>query len=505
MIARTLTALALLAASIATSPPALAALVAPQTADSGLVTVGLLAAGGSTVVSVRIPRDAVWVVPLPARARDVRIVDAAQLAALEARTAPRYFHVTRPPACDRSFSCATPRSPIEPAEPEEPRAPQVAALPALPRTPAPHPLWVPMAPSPNGAVPGESERTQAHLQQDFPVPALPPAIVMTVPNAQVVASLVARGVRLAPGRFDGLPSGGESVIVGYYPTDVTLRFEVDSTFSWPIVPSASGGPRELVIVLAATIDSGGTFLPKWIEEAEPPRLYEVPRGVQHPERSPAHLAHALAARGLRVHLERNTALSVGHETTDPRAAATGVLELPLAKRPRGLALLRFRASRLTDIGLDAAPLSGLPRSRETATAFVRETNGAASAECPGAWGACYRAPEGPWTATLWPTLPALAGPPISEAPFSTATGRTRDPSPATPAPVSSVSSAPPPPAPTPPAPNKAPVPGPMQPGPRGCACDTTAPPTTDAGAALAGIAFALIGAARRRHSKGELR
>jgi hypothetical protein len=505
MIARVLTALALLAGSIATSHPSLAALVAPRASDSGLVTVGLLAAGGSTVVSVRIPRDAVWVVPLPARARNVRIVDATQLAALEARTAPRYFHVTRPPACDRSFSCATPRSPVEPAEPEQPRAPQVAAIPAFSRTPAPHPLWVPIAPSPNGAVPGESERTQAHLQHDFPVPALPPAILMTVPNAKVVASLVGHGVELAPGRFEGLPSGGESVIVGYYPTDVTLRFEVDSTFSWPIMPSDSGGPRELVIVLAATMDSGGTFLPKWIEEAEPPRLYEVPRGVEHPERSAAHLAHALAARGLRVHLERNTTLAVAHETTDPRAAATGVLELPIAKRPRGLALLRFRASRLTDIGLDAAPLSGLPRSRETATAFVRETNGAASAECPGEWGACYRAPESAWTATLWPTLPALAGPPLSEAPFSTATGHPRDPSPDTPAPVSSAPSASSSPAPVQATPPKAPVPGPMQPGPRGCACDTTAPPTTDAATALVGIAFALIGAARRRHSKGELR
>ena len=89
-----------LVACLGVSAPARAAVVSPDAPDSGLITVGLRSVGTSTVVSVPIHRNAPWIVPLPAGAKNVRLVDAAQLTALEARTAPRYFHVTRPAACD---------------------------------------------------------------------------------------------------------------------------------------------------------------------------------------------------------------------------------------------------------------------------------------------------------------------------------------------------------------------------------------------------------------------
>ena len=496
--------LMVLVACLGVSAPARAAVVSPDAPDSGLITVGLRSVGTSTVVSVPIHRNAPWIVPLPAGAKNVRLVDAAQLTALEARTAPRYFHVTRPAACDPTSSCATPHPPVEPPEPAEPRAPAVAASVPTPSPNVSRPHPDALLPLPSGCFSGDPFVPQVRIARDFPHPILPPAFFDTVPAERVAAVLASRSVPVVPGRVENLPRGTHFALVGYYPNDAVLRFEVEAPFSWPIVPAASGGPREIVVVLTAGIDGNVVPFPKALENAEPPRLYVVPTGTESPASSAAHLTHELATKGVYVHLERNSRFDVAASVRDPRVVASGVLEISEASRPRTMALLRFRTSHITDLGLSPVPVAALPRSRETATAFVREAREPENAACPGEWGACYRPPRGPWIATLWPTGQAGPGPTLPEAPFSTASGTPRDASPAQqvgasgrPSDAGAVAaSAPPRTATTSSPPQPAEVPR----GARGCTCDTVPVPASTEGAALAALCLVALGLRRAARS-----
>jgi len=500
------------------SRPAHAAIL--SVVQPGVASIVAVTAGEDTWVSVSAaePRvnDAVRVVPLPEGATDVRLAPQGVV-----WFEPKHFRVEQPPLCDPHWSCETPRAPVEPKDLPLPEW----SPPNQPPKPPPKEEPIP--------IPGCScfGGSCGYLPPTPPTPPRPPRLLRVVSRSAIESTVKELTATIDPHYYEG-PDGGAdiaarapnvsrfAVVVG----DLNVAFRVRGPFVWPISPHERGGPRETIMIVMAA--SGPTTpFPRALLRAEPPRLYLTPldaigRHSAQPDLLAAILAEQLAAEGKTAHLERAMPIDPKAAGYTDMGARLGFPEVSLPKLARSFRLFRYRFRDTPDIGFSPTTQAELPHPREIATAFLTvdsHSEEPGDPRCPRAFGACYRpvlrpngwlvkSGFGPIGVTVDPTKPP---PRIVEAPYSLATPVMRDPSPfpplPTPAPVSSAPSASASPAPVQPTPPKAPAPGPMQPGPRGCACDTAAPPTTDAGAALVGIAFALIAGARRRHSKGRLR
>ena len=489
------------------SHAAILSVVQPEVAEVIAVTAGdqtWIVVGTSAYRAA----DTVRVVPLPEGAEDVHLVPTRF-----PELGPKLFQVEQPPLCDPQWSCEVSRPPVEPPD----------------RSPA----KVPPAPRPSTTAPPASPPGLWDSIPSVPLPPRPPNVLRVVERSAIESTVKELTARIDSYYYRG-PAGGAdiaarapsvsrfAVVLG----SDTVAFRMRGPFVWPIATHAQGGPKEVVVTLL-TPSRGTTLFPRALLRAEPPRLYLEPAAREGSRYLSATdlaevLADQLAAEGKPVHLERAMPIDAD-ERDDPNATLVtdfGLRELALRGNPRHFKLFRYRFRGIADIGFSSTAEAELPHPREIASAFVSVDAHLAEPgdpRCPRKFGACYRPLR---QATGWrvkyggtvtfpnpdPTKPP---PRIVEAPYSLATPVMRDPSPfpplPAPAPVSSAPSASSSQAPVPPAPNKAPIPGPIQPSPRGCACDTAAPPTTDAATALVGIAFALMGGARRRHSKGGLR
>ncbi|MBK8212268.1 MAG: hypothetical protein IPK71_00845 [Myxococcales bacterium] len=490
---------------------AILSVVQPEIASIVAVT-----AGEDTWVSVTAadPRvnNVVRVVPLPEGATDVRLAPQSVVWLV-----PKYFRVEQPPLCDPHWSCEAPRASIEPPD-------------------RPQPKWTPPKQPPKASSKEEpipntgclcAGRPCGDLPPPPPTPPRPPRLLRVVARSAIESTVRELTATIDPHYYEG-PDGGAdiaarapnvsrfAVVVG----DANVAFRVRGPFVWPILPRDRGGPSEtIMIVMAASTPT--TPFPRTLLRAEPPRLYLAPLDANGHRNTDVDtlatiLAGQLAAEGKTAHLERAMPIDPKAAGYTDMGARLGFPEVSLPKLAGAFRLFRYRFRDTPDLGFSPTTQAELPHPREIATAFVAVDSHRAEPgdpRCPGKFGACYKplvhangwlveSGFGPTRATVDPSKPA---PRIVEAPYSLATPVMRDPSPFPALPASPASSAPAPPAPLQPTPPKAPAPGTMQPGPRGCACDTAAPPTTDAGAALVGIAFALIGAARRRHSERELR
>jgi hypothetical protein len=485
---------------------AVLSVVQPEVASIVAVTAGEDTWVSVTAADSRV-NDVVRVVPLPEGATDVRLAPQSVV-----WFEPKYFRVEQPPLCDSHWSCETPRAPIEPPD-------------------RPQPKWSPPSQPPKPFSGCSCSRGCGPLPPPPPKPPRPPRLLRVVSRSAIESTVKELTATIDPHDYEG-PDGGAdiaarapnvsrfAVVVG----DVNLAFRVRGPFVWPISPHERGGPRETIMIVMAASGPTAPF-PRALLRAEPPRLYLAPLDANgHPNTDvdtlATILAGQLAAEGKTAHLERAMPIDPKAAGYTDMGASLGFPEVSLPKLAGSFRLFRYRFRDTPDIGFSPTTQTELPHPREIATAFLTVDSHRAEPgdpRCPGKFGACYRpvvhangwlveSGFGPTRARVDPTKPP---PRIVEAPYSLATPVMRDPSPfpplPTPAPVSSAPSASSSPAPVQPTPPKAPVPGPMQPGPRGCACDTAAPPTTDAATALVGIAFALIGAARRRHSKGGLR
>ncbi|MFO0640542.1 MAG: hypothetical protein U0183_15085 [Polyangiaceae bacterium] len=427
-----------------------------------MVTVGDDTWVGSEAHGAPFGPTTVRVVALPDGATDIHLGPSADVA--YRGTAPRGFQVERPPLCDTTWSCDTPRGPSEAPDPS-PRPPPIAA-PSTLRSPT----WV-------GTLRREAP---SRCDRRWLGESAPESELRVVGRDAVVATVrelaQPRATEDVPGLAPPKTSASRYAVVR---GPEALVFRVRGPFTWPGAPHAEEGAQETVMIVAtpSLAPQTTTLFPRGLLRAEPPRLYlAITKDATY---MAGLLADQLATEGKPVHLERAATLDT-NDRTEPNASVVeglGLLSLPIPNRPSSFRIHRYRFRGVPDIGLSRTRAEELPRPREIATAFVSvepHEGEPGDPRCPGKYGACYRPArsEGEWRVAFDESRPSpgASGVRLVEAPLGLVTGVPRDPSPlgvTAPSPAAEAPSSPRSPA------LSGPSPTPQPPGPRGCGCDTS--------------------------------